>query len=315
MIAPKDEKLLHKPVLLNEVLELLAPKPGETAIDATLGLGGHTEALLAAGVSVLGIDRDQMALNSAKTRLNKYGDRFRAEYGRFSKIEEIAARAGFGQSDIILADLGVSSLQFDLAERGFSFRFDAPLDMRMDQTSTTTAESILAESSETEIADLIFRFGEERFARRIARQIVKRRDEGKPVKTTLELAELVKRSLPRRFGSAIHPATKTFQALRIAVNDEIRELTDFLKAAVNMLKPGGRLAVIAFHSIEDREVKRQFARFSGKCECPPRIPVCRCGAEKILKILTRRPVTASEREIDANPRSRSAKLRVAQRIA
>jgi 16S rRNA (cytosine1402-N4)-methyltransferase len=310
-----DENRLHTPVLLTETIDLLKPRKGEQAIDATLGIGGHTEMLLEAGARVLGIDRDSTAIIEAEKRLSRYGSLFQAETGRFSQIREIAAKAGFKQADIILADLGVSSIQFDIPERGFSFRFDAPLDMRMDQSKGITAAEILAEYSEQEIADIIFRYGEERYSRRIARQIVKRREEGKPVTTTKDLAELVERALPRRYGTSIHPATRTFQALRIAVNDETNELERFLEAAVEMLKPGGRIAVISFHSLEDRIVKQKFARMSGKCECPPRYPVCQCGASKILKLLTRKPVTASEDEISRNPRSRSAKLRAAQKIA
>lgn len=314
-MGSEDEKQLHLPVLLNEVLDLLQPKAGEVVIDATLGLGGHSEAMLKAGAVVLGIDRDRAAMETARKRLSVYGERFKSAIGQFSHLRDIAQSAGISTADIILADLGVSSFQFDTPERGFSFRSDALLDMRMDQTSGPTAAEILAEYDENEIANIIYRYGEERYSRRIARRIVERREAGRPINTTLELADLVERALPRRPDSAIHPATKTFQALRIAVNDEMGELEKFLEVAPQMLKIGGRIGVISFHSLEDRAVKQAFRRLSGKCECPPRIPECRCGAIKMLKIFTKKPVVASASEVASNPRSRSAKLRAAVRIS
>jgi len=215
--------------------------------------------------------------------------------------------------DGLIVDLGVSSLQLDSEERGFSFRSDAPLDMRMDRGGGDTAADLLAELSEEDIANIIYRFGEERFSRRIARRIVERRKAGEPVTTTKQLAELVERSVKRSPKDKIHPATRTFQALRIAVNREIEILEDFINDAVDVLSPGGRLVVISFHSLEDRIVKQTFQKLAGKCLCPPRIPQCVCGAAKKIEILTRKPVIAGDSEIDENPRARSAKLRAAQR--
>jgi len=314
-MGSEDAKQLHQPVLLNEVLRVLSPKKGDLVIDATLGLGGHAEAMLKAGAAVFGIDHDRAAIQIAKQRLARHGELFNAAIGRFSELCKIAQDAKLEAADIILADLGVSSMQLDTPQRGFSFRSDGPLDMRMGQDSGPTAEEILAEYDENEIADIIYRYGEERYSRRIARRIVERREAGRPVKTTRDLADLVERAVPRRRDSAIHAATKTFQALRIAVNDEMGELEKFLDKAPRFLKIGGRIGVISFHSLEDRLVKQAFRRLSGKCECPPRIPICRCGAVQILKILTKKPVVAGEREIVSNPRARSAKLRAALRIA
>ena len=215
----------------------------------------------------------------------------------------------------ILVDLGVSSLQFDSPERGFSFRFDAPLDMRMDPSSGPTAADLLQQLPEAEIARIIFEFGEERHSRRIARRIVERREQGQPVTTTAELAELVRLAVGgRRRQQPIHPATRTFQALRIAVNNELDGLGEFIEKSVDLLRPDGRFVAISFHSLEDRIVKRELRRLSGHCECPPRLPVCACGARKAVEILTRRPVTPSDREVDENPRARSAKLRAARKL-
>jgi 16S rRNA (cytosine1402-N4)-methyltransferase len=215
----------------------------------------------------------------------------------------------------IIADLGVSSLQLEDAKRGFSFRFDAPLDMRMNPAGETeTAADLLAELNEEEIANIIYEFGEERFSRRIARLIVAKRGEGEPIKTTTELAELVEKVVRSKGRERIHPATKTFQALRIAVNDELNALRKFLDGAIELLKPKGRLVLITFHSLEDRIVKRTFEKFSGKCSCPPRIPVCICGAKKIVSVLTKKPLRPTEEELMRNPRSRSAKLRACEKL-
>ena len=304
---------VHTSVLLAETLELLAPMPEEVFVDATLGLGGHTKALLEteATLRVIGIDQDAAAMEMAKERLAAFGDRVEFRQGNFADIRRFVDKA-----DGILADLGVSSLQFDSESRGFSFRFDAPLDMRMDADSEDeTAAEMLERLSEEEIANLIYGYGEERFSRRIARRIVERRKAGSPVKTTKELAELVERSVPRKPKDKIHPATKTFQALRIAVNRELEVLEGFLKDAIDLLKPNGRLAIISFHSLEDRMVKQAFLKASGKCQCPPRIPQCLCGAKREVEILTKKPITAREEELDLNPRSRSAKLRAVRKLA
>lgn len=306
---------LHLPVLLDETLRLLEPKGGEVFIDATLGLGGHTEAILekAQDIRVIGIDQDTEAIGFARKRLEKFGDRISIIHSNFTEIKQVA---GDEPVNGILADLGVSSLQFDSEQRGFSFRFDAPLDMRMDaESDDPTAAEILADLSQDEIANIIYLYGEERASRKIARWIVEKRDAGEPITTTRQLAGLVERAVKRGKKDKIHPATRTFQALRIAVNREIEILEQFLIDSVDVLKNEGRLAVITFHSLEDRIVKQTFQKLSGKCFCPPRIPQCMCGALKRVEILTRKPVIPSEVEMNENPRSRSAKLRVIKKLS
>ncbi|MEO6394034.1 MAG: 16S rRNA (cytosine(1402)-N(4))-methyltransferase RsmH [Pyrinomonadaceae bacterium] len=306
----------HRPVLLHESLEWLAPSAG-IYVDGTLGLGGHSEAILGSGpdISVIGIDRDTEAIASATTRLGQFGSRFQAVHGDFRDLATILETAGIAEVQGILVDLGVSSLQFDAGHRGFSFRTDAPLDMRMDATSSEpTAADLLAELPEEEIARIIFVYGEERRSRKIARWIVERRERGEPVTTTQRLAELVARAVGKKRSDHIHPATRTFQALRIAVNRELDQLAEFFEAAVRCLAPNGRIVAISFHSLEDRIVKQTFRRLSGKCECPPRAPFCACGARREVEILTRRPVVPGPDEIEANPRSRSAKLRAVRKL-
>lgn len=309
---------LHKPVLPAETLRLLKPRAGETFVDATLGLGGHAEAILTISdkVSVVGIDQDAEAIRFARERLEKFGDRVKIFHANFSNIKQVLADAEIESVDGILADLGVSSLQFDSAERGFSFRFDAPLDMRMnaDDTDAETAAELLERLSEFEIARIIYEYGEEKSSRRIARRIVERRERGEAVKTTKELAELVERSVKRNKKDKIHPATRTFQALRIAVNGELEILERFVRDAVDVLKTDGRLAVITFHSLEDRIVKQTMLKLSGRCFCPPRLPVCACGAAKAVEILTKKPVVSNEAELEENPRARSAKLRACLKL-
>lgn len=308
---------LHKSVLLAESIEFIEPSGKKNIVDATLGLGGHTEAILSVSekVSVFGIDQDIEAIEFAKKRLDKFGSRIKILQANFSEIKQVLKEAGIEEVDGIIADLGVSSLQFDSPERGFSFRFDAPLDMRMDKNSDTeTAAELLAGLSEEEIANLIYEYGEERFSRRIARRIVERRKMGNPIEMTFELAELVKSSVKRSRKDKIHPATKTFQALRIAVNSELEILENFLRESVDLLKADGRLVVITFHSLEDRIVKRTMQNLSGRCFCPPKFPKCVCGAVKKIEILTRKPIIPSEQEQRENLRSRSAKLRACRKI-
>lgn len=308
----------HRPVLLRETTELLEPWRGGLFVDGTLGLGGHSEAILEASADarVLGTDRDSEALRLARERLARFGSRFRAVHADFRQVARVMAEAGEGAAAAILVDLGVSSLQLDAPERGFSFRHDAPLDMRMDAAGgDETAAELLARLPEEEIARLIFEYGEERRSRRIARWIVERRERGQPIQTTGELAELVARALgPRRRTEQIHPATRTFQALRIAVNHELEGLGQFVETAIDLLQPGGRFAAISFHSLEDRIIKRALRRLAGQCECPPRAPTCSCGARRAVEILTRRPVVAGDLERDENPRARSAKLRAARKL-
>ncbi len=307
----------HRPVLLQETLLWLEPERGGWFVDCTLGLGGHSEAILEAhpDTRVIGIDRDVEALDWATNRLARFGTRFRAVHANFGEIARVLAEAGESEASGVLADLGVSSLQLDAAHRGFSFRHDAPLDMRMDASGDEeTAADLLASLPEEEIARIIFEYGEERRSRRIARWIVERRERGEPLQTTRKLAELVARAVGKHRGDRIHPATRTFQALRIAVNRELEDLGRFLETAIDLLQTDGRLVAISFHSLEDRIVKQTFRRLSGRCECPPRAPVCSCGARPEVEILTRRPVTPTEAEMDENPRARSAKLRACRKL-
>jgi 16S rRNA (cytosine1402-N4)-methyltransferase len=306
----------HRPVLLRETIELLAAERGGLFVDCTVGLGGHSEAILQASsdAQVLGIDRDEEALELARERLAQYGSRFRAVHADFRELTRVLATAKVRQVRGVLADLGVSSLQLDSPSRGFSFRHDAPLDMRMDVTSGDTAAQLLGRLSEVDLARIIFEYGEERRARRIARWIVERRERGQPIRTTRDLAELVERAVGPDKKRRIHPATRTFQALRIAVNGELENLDSFLVQTVDYLEPDGRLAVISFHSLEDRIVKRTLLKLSGRCQCPPRLPQCICGATKSIEILTKRPIVPSDDELAENPRARSAKLRGARKI-
>lgn len=315
---PKTEaENAHRSVLLEESMRLLNTQSGGLFVDATLGLGGHTEAILVSSrdTHVIGIDQDAAAITIAKDRLARFGSRVNLFQANFSEIRDIVAQANMGSPDGILADLGVSSLQFDSESRGFSFRFNAPLDMRMNADSNEpTAANLLATLNEEDLANLIYRYGEERASRKIARWIIERRESGKPVKTTLELAELVKRAVRRSPKDKIHPATRTFQALRIAVNHELEILEKFVTDSVEILKNNGILSVITFHSLEDRIVKHAFQRLAGKCICPPRIPQCVCGAVAKVEILTRKPILPGEAELLENPRSRSAKLRACRKL-
>jgi 16S rRNA (cytosine1402-N4)-methyltransferase len=309
----------HRPVLLRETIELLEPARGGVFIDGTLGLGGHSEAILEASddALVIGIDRDREALALATERLARFNARFRAVHANFRDIARVVEEAGFDAVSGVLVDLGVSSLQFDAGHRGFSFRHDAPLDMRMDaEGDEETAAELLARLPEEEIARVIFEYGEERRSRRIARWIVERREQGQPLRTTGELAELVARAVgpQRRAGEHIHPATRTFQALRIAVNRELEGLDEFVETAIDLLQAEGRFVAISFHSLEDRIVKRTLRRLAGLCECPPRVPICSCGARRAVEILTRRPIVTGQQERDENPRARSAKLRACRKL-
>ena len=304
----------HEPVLLQEILELLRPSREDgTLVDATVGLGGHAEALLLAHpqVRLIAIDRDPAALERSRARLSPYAGRVTFAPGRHESIIDILKQSGAASVAGILADLGVSSMQLDDAERGFSFRFDAPLDMRMGPDSRSAAE-LVNELDESELAGILREYGEEPMAKRIARAIVARRAEG-AIETTAQLVEVI-RSVKRSRPKDIDPSTLTFQALRIAANGELIGLDRFVEDAVSVLEPGGRIAVISFHSLEDRIIKQAFRRLEGECTCPPGMPVCGCGAKAIVRLLTGRPVTASEEEVRRNPRSRSAKLRVAEKL-
>jgi 16S rRNA (cytosine1402-N4)-methyltransferase len=305
---------MHEPVLLQETVEFLRPNREDgTLVDATVGLGGHAEVLLERypASRLLAIDRDPRALTRARERLQRFERRVTFVEGRHEQLIDILKQSKVKTISGLLADLGASSMQFDDAGRGFSFRHDAPLDMRMGAEGTSAAD-LVNELGEDALAKILREYGEEPKARRIARAIVEARAEGR-IETTVRLADIV-RSVKRSKPHDIDPATLTFQALRIAVNEELIGLDQFITDAVEVLEPGARIAVISFHSLEDRIVKRAFRRLEGECTCPPGMPVCGCGAKEVIKILTGRPVTASEGEVNRNPRSRSAKLRVAERL-
>lgn len=305
---------MHIPVLVREVLATLNPQPGQWFIDGTVGAGGHARAILEATAPdgrLLGLDADPDALEVARRNLEAYGDRVCLVHANFVDLAKEAHRHGFSQVHGVLLDLGVSSLQLELPERGFSFQVEGPLDMRYDPRLTVTAYTLLHELSEEELAELLYRFGEERRSRVIARAI----KQAWPITTTTQLAEVVTRAVGGRRGARLHPATRTFQALRIAVNHELDALVRALPAAVDLLAPGGRLAVISFHSLEDRIVKRFFAQEAKDCICSsiPYPAHCTCGHRATLRLVTPKPITASSEEVKMNPRARSAKLRVAER--
>ncbi|MFA6208049.1 MAG: 16S rRNA (cytosine(1402)-N(4))-methyltransferase RsmH [Candidatus Obscuribacterales bacterium] len=314
----------HIPVLLNEVIDALDVRPGLTYVDATAGAGGHLGRIaeLTEGKSKLfAFDRDATSLERLAER---FGDKVTTVHSNFRYLKESLEQYGVNTIDGgILADLGVSSMQIDQGERGFSFQKEGPLDMRMDRSESVSAYNIVNQWPEGALADIIYKYGEERHSRKIANRIVANR----PIESTLALAEIVARCIPRAadkknykksFGSAgggyIHPATRTFQAIRMAVNEELESLEDFLRESLTILKPGARLVVITFHSLEDRIVKQFFKMAAASCICPPRAPVCTCQKETEVLIITRKPITASDDELLANTRSRSAKLRAAQKL-
>lgn len=309
-----DREPEHAPVLLRETLGYLQPERGGLFVDVTVGLGGHAEALLTAssGARLLGLDRDPETLELARRRLEPFGDRVELLHADHRHLGRILEARGNPPVAGIMADLGVSSLQILSPERGFSIRHDGPLDMRMDRTTGKTAADLVARLPEKELARIIHEYGGERLSNRIARGIVWAR-EREPIRTTGRLARVVARSAGGRRGR-IHPATRTFQALRIAVNDELSGLEDLLKASVNALAVGGRLAVLTFHSLEDRSVKQTMRSFANRCSCSKGLSPCECGTPNLLKILTRSVVRPAPVEIKINPRSRSAKLRAAERI-
>ncbi len=308
----------HTPVMLEEVLEILQPAPGKVAVDATLGGGGHAEALLKRlhpGGRLLGIDCDEDALAAASKRLASFGDSFRPIRGNFSALKEIVERFEPLGVDCLLFDLGVSSFQLDCEERGFSYQKDTPLDMRMDQQLPQTAADLLNELSENELQKIFRTYGQEKWSGRIASFIVNRRREKGPIKMSGELVETVKAAVPaaaRRKGG--HPARRIFQALRIAVNRELENLREGLRQGISILRPTGRMAVIAYHSLEDEIVKRAFIENSRGCICPPKLPRCSCGRVPVVKIISKKPCFPSTEEIEANPRARSARLRAAEKI-
>jgi len=302
----------HKPVLCAQVLAALEPPEGGVVVDATVGLGGHAHALLSRfpSLRIVGIDVDPEALAAARCRLEAFGDRVSLVNASYWRLSEVAHSHGASAVDGVLFDLGVSSLQLDTPARGFSFRHDAPLDMRFGPEGATAAE-LLAEAEEEELVQILRDLGEEPRARRVARAIVRARTK-QPIRTTGELRQVVLSALGPSRGR-IDPATRTFQALRIATNRELEGIAPAIEQAARLLRPGGRLAVIAFHSLEDRIVKRALRRLSGRCVCPPGSFACACQPERLLEILTPRPVTPGDAEVADNPRARSARLRAARR--
>jgi len=308
-----DAPVRHEPVMLREVLAALDVRPGGRYVDCTINGAGHAEAVLEAaspGGALLGIDADPEAVTMARGRLERFGTAVAVVEGNFREVDRICRERGFYPVNGVLFDLGLSSHQLASA-RGFSFRVEAPLDMRFGLGAQPPASYWVNEAPEQELADVIWRFGEERQSRRIAHAIVSRR----PLRTTTELAKAVEQAVGRRPGSQIHPATKTFQALRIAVNQELASLAEALPWALGLLGFGSRLVVISYHSLEDRIVKQFIARESRDCLCPPSQPVCTCGHKATLRPVTRGAITPSREEIAANPRARSAKLRAAERLA
>jgi 16S rRNA (cytosine1402-N4)-methyltransferase len=306
----------HVPVLAAEVRESLAVHPGETVVDATFGAGGHAALIVAdlqGSGKLIAIDRDPTVRTYFERLEKRAGVNARLLRGDFGVVLPQLAANGV-QADAILLDLGVSSMQLDRPERGFSYAADAPLDMRMDTAAELSARELVNEADERELALIFKRFGEERYARQIARAIVRRRAE-RPFERTTDLSDTIKQAIPTpaRFGDG-HPARRVFQALRIAVNDELGALEAALPAAMRMLRPGGRIAVISFHSLEDRIVKQFIREQARGCTCPPEFPICTCGNEPVLRDLTRKPVRPGGRELEANPRAASAKLRAAAKV-
>ncbi len=306
----------HKPVLLDECMDALAIKPDGVYVDGTLGRAGHSLAIvrrLTAGGRLIALDRDETALAAARERLADYMDRVTLVHSNFSRLGEALRELDVDGVDGMLFDLGVSSPQLDEAQRGFSYQQDAPLDMRMDKSAPLTARTLVNTASYEELRRILYEYGEERYAPQIAKAICEAREQT-PIETTLALAELIRGAMPAKaLREKQHPAKRSFQAIRIAVNDELGELPPMLDAAEASLKPGGRLAVITFHSLEDRIVKQKLREFATGCICPPEFPVCVCGRKPRMTLVTRKPVVASETELSENPRARSAKLRVAEK--
>ena len=313
---PSADGAGHTPVLVDAVVRYMSPHPGGIYVDGTIGLGGHSRALLRAesDIRILGIDRDRAALEHAARRLEEWQDRVSFHHGRFSELANVLRADGVSSVDGVLLDVGVSSMQLDTAERGFSFRRNGPLDMRMNEEDETTAADLIRSASESELVRIFRDYGEERFAARIARHVVRTRQE-RVIDSTAALAEAISDAVPKRFHvPGFHPATRCFQALRIAVNDELAQLAAGLEAAYDALHPGGILVVISFHSLEDRLVKQFLRHKEAACICPPELPVCMCDKKQEMKQLTRRPVVADAAEKEHNPRARSAKLRAGMKL-
>lgn len=307
---------IHKPVLLQECLEGLNIRPEGTYVDGTLGRGGHSREIarrLTRG-RLICIDRDQAALDAAPGRLAESMDKVTLVHGNFGDIASLLEGLGVAAVDGMLFDLGVSSPQLDDGSRGFSYQYDAPLDMRMDQSAPLTAYDVVNGWSQEELRRILWQYGEERYSGLIAAAIVRERDKA-PIGTTGQLAEIIRQAMPAKARrEKQHPAKRSFQAIRIAVNDELGEVERMLNSALDLLKPGGRVAVISFHSLEDRLVKTAFAQWARGCTCPPGFPVCVCGKKPRVKLVGRRPIVAGQAELEENPRARSAKLRLAEKL-
>ncbi len=313
--AGEEAAFAHTSVLLEETVDALRVRQGGVYVDGTLGGGGHAERILRLGGRLLGIDQDDSAISAAGRRLQGYGERFCPVRANFRELPGILAERGIARVDGILLDLGVSSHQLDQRERGFSYRFDAPLDMRMDRRQSLTAADIVNGYSQQRLFEVIRDYGEDRFAANIAHHIVLAR-ERKPIETTFELNEIIRQAIPARMREkGGHPSRRTFQALRIACNGELDVLRDCMDPFIGLLSPGARFAVITFHSLEDRIVKGAFARNENPCVCPPSFPVCVCGRVSQGHVVTKKPVTAGEEELASNPRARSARLRVFERAS
>ena len=303
----------HVSVLLDECIENLNIKPDGIYVDGTLGLGGHSEQILKRLTTgrLIGIDRDESAIERTSKRLEAYADKMTLVHSNFCDVAEILDELGIDGVDGMLFDLGVSSPQLDEAERGFSYMLDAPLDMRMDNTSALSAYNVVNEWPEDELVRILFTYGEERYARRIAAKIVQSR----PIETSMELVDVIKSAMPAAaLREKQHPAKRSFQAIRIAVNDELGSVEKMMRTAPDKLKKGGRLCVISFHSLEDRIVKTEIAARENGCTCPREAPICVCGFKQSLKNVHRKPIVPGEDELKSNPRSRSAKLRVAEKV-
>lgn len=307
----------HYSVLLNECIEGLAIRPNGIYIDGTAGGAGHSSVIashLGEGGKLLALDQDITAVAVATERLSRFGERAEVVHSNFCDLARVCEERGIEHIDGLLLDLGVSSYQLDTAERGFSYRADAPLDMRMDATKPLSAKTVVNEYSEEALRRILFEYGEERFSSRIASNIIRARQTA-PIETTGELVEIIKRSVPTRHGDGgHHPAMRTFQALRIEVNAELDVIAPAIKSAVSLLNKGGRIVIITFHSLEDRIVKQTFASLTGGCTCPKNFPVCVCGNKPQVKILTKKPILPSTEELAVNSRSHSAKLRIAEKL-
>ena len=314
MSVGKEPKVeYHKPVLFDEVMENIISEGDAVYVDCTLGGGGHTEGMLERSSTeskVIGIDQDKEAINFAKERLKKYGNKIEIFQDNFRNLDTVIYLAGYNKVDRILMDIGVSSNQLDNLERGFSYRYDAKLDMRMDRNLKISAYEVVNDFSEKEIADIIYKYGEEPKSRKIAKNIVEYR-KNKKIETTLELSEIIIKSIGKSMKK--HPSKRTFQAIRIFVNKELEVLEEALDKAVNLLNNNGKLLVITFHSLEDRMVKEKFREYENPCTCPPEIPVCVCNKKSLGKVITKKPIIAKESELNENNRAHSEKLRIFER--